>query len=61
MSKQPQKSVEVTLLKNHTHHGQSYKEGDTISVRPYQVTWLAQQGVIAAAAATTSTPEKEAK
>ena len=62
MSKPTTNSDEVTLLKQHPHKGVAYAKGDKMSVRPDQKIWLVKEGVIAAdAAATASTPEKEAK
>lgn len=42
------KSIEVTLLKNHTQGDRDYVVGDKISVTEPERDWLAQHGIIAA-------------
>jgi len=44
--KKQQDTVEVTLVKAHTHAGVAYAKGDKIKVRPSQKTWLAANQVI---------------
>lgn len=45
---EPQKPIEVTLLKNHTHADHDYVAGDKIQVTEPERDWLAAQGIIAA-------------
>ena len=61
MSKPTTNSVEVTLLKAHTHKRVEYAKGDKISVRPDQKIWLAKQGVIAEESAAKKATAEEAK
>ena len=59
---QPQKLEKVTLLKDHTHAGKPYAEGDTIEVNVADKQWLIDREIIAAPGATapaTSTTAKE--
>ncbi|ACL71488.1 hypothetical protein Tgr7_0390 [Thioalkalivibrio sulfidiphilus HL-EbGr7] len=52
-TKKPEaKTVSVTLIAPHTHHGTHYTPGQTIQVREHLVPWLARHRVIEAPAQT---------
>ena len=57
--KEPQKPIEVTLLKNHTHADRDYVVGDKIKVTEPERNWLAQQGIIAAPLKAVSDPRPQ--
>lgn len=58
--KTPPKTEQVTLLKDHTHGGKPYKQGEPIAVTPKQKAFLQERGKVAAdAAAKTTKAEKE--
>lgn len=56
---EPQKPIEVTLLKSHTHADCDYVKGDKIKVTEPERDWLAQQGIIAAPLKAVSDPRTQ--